>query len=138
MNEFSPEDIRSTSVRILVVDDQPKVRQGLRMMLALEPDLAIVGEAEDGTQALTLARSLHPDVVLMDVAMPNLDGIAATSALRAVAPEARVIMLSVHDDPKTRRQAEQAGAVAFVAKHSGHRTLVATLRQVVASDVDSE
>jgi len=80
MNEFSPEDIRSTSVRILVVDDQPKVRQGLRMMLALEPDLAIVGEAEDGTQALTLARSLHPDVVLMDVAMPNLDGIAATSA----------------------------------------------------------
>lgn len=76
-------------ITVLLVDDQPGVRRGLRMRLAVEPDLRVVGEAEDGEAAVALAAALCPDVVLMDVEMPRLDGIAATTAVRSVAPRAR-------------------------------------------------
>jgi DNA-binding NarL/FixJ family response regulator len=118
-------------IRLLIVDDQPAVRQGLRMRLAAEPDLEVVGEAADGKVALALAQTLHPDVVLMDVEMPQMNGIAAASALRSICPLTRVIMLSIYDDARTREQADNAGAVAFVPKSVPADMLLATIRQSV-------
>src|SRR5512137_2901023 len=94
-------------IRLLIVDDQPAVRRGLQMRLAVEPDLSVVGEAADGEAALALAQEVCPDVVLMDVEMPHMDGIAAANALRRICPDISVIMLSIHDDADTRKCAEQ-------------------------------
>ena len=77
------------TIRLLVVDDRPTVRTGLRIWLALEPDLEVVGEASDGSEAISLTQALRPDVVLMDVEMPGMDGISATAALRSLPPRAR-------------------------------------------------
>ena len=115
-------------IKVLLVDDQPRARQGLRMLLGLEPDLTVVGEADDGATALALARTLAPDVVVMDVAMPAMDGITATAALRSVAPRCAVVMHSLYDDPLTQARAEAAGAVAFVAKHHLDAPLLAAIR----------
>ena len=117
-------------IRLLIVDDQWAVRQGLHMLLTAEPDLQVVGEASDGEGALSLAQTLNPDVVLMDVEMPHADGIATTQALRAACPHAAVIMLSIHDDAHTRERAEHAGAAAFVSKSMPAQVLLATIRQV--------
>ncbi|HWQ14010.1 MAG TPA: response regulator transcription factor [Roseiflexaceae bacterium] len=115
-------------IRLLVVDDQPAVRAGLRMRLALEPDIEVVGEAEDGAAALAQAARLRPDVVLMDIEMPRMDGLAATAALRAVAPESAVVILSLHDSQALRAHARSAGAAAFVAKHESEAALLHAIR----------
>lgn len=115
---------------IVLVDDQATVRRGLRMRLTLEPDVEVVGEAESGEAALRLVRSLSPDVVLMDVEMPGMDGIAATAALRATAPHVAVVILSLYDDARTQMRAREAGAAAFVAKHEAKTALLATIRRV--------
>ena len=120
----------SKMIRVLIVDDQPAVRQGLRMRLAAEPDLEVVGEAADGEVALSCAQALCPDVVLMDVEMPGMDGIAATDTLRKLCPSTAVIVLSMYDDARTRARAEGAGAAAFVGKSLPTDTLLATIRQV--------
>lgn len=117
-------------IRILIVDDQPSVRKGLVMRLAAEPDLHVVGEAAGGQAALKLAASLSPDVVLMDIEMPNMDGIAATSALHSLCPKSSIIILSIHDDKQTCERAEHAGAAAFVPKSMPTNNLLATIRQV--------
>lgn len=115
-------------IRILLVDDQQNIRRGLRMRLALEPDLAIVGEAADGEAALRMARLVAPDVVVMDIEMPVMDGIAATSALRDASPRCSVVMLSLYDDAATRTRAAAAGASAFVAKTKMDETLLDAIR----------
>ena len=115
-------------ITLLLVDDQPSTCLGLRMWLGLEPDIMVVGEASSGETALELARTLRPDVIVMDVAMPGMDGIAATWALRTAAPNSAVVMLSLHDDPTTRQRAKEAGAVAFVAKDQLYAALLGELR----------
>lgn len=102
------------------------------MVLGLESDLAVVGEADDGAAALDLARNLAPDVVVMDVAMPAMDGITATIELRRVAPRSAVVVHSLDDDPLTQARAEAAGAVAFVAKHRMEAPLLAAIRLAAA------
>lgn len=119
-------------IRLLLVDDQPAVRRGLRMRLALEPDILIAGEAEDGAAALALMTKLRPDIVLMDAQMPRMDGIIATIALRAAYPDAAVVILSLHDDQATRKQAAAAGATAFLSKQASDTTLMAVLRSAAA------
>jgi DNA-binding NarL/FixJ family response regulator len=115
-------------IRILLVDDQPNIRRGLRMRLGLEPDIEVVGEAGDGEAALRLAHIVSPDVVIMDVEMPVMDGITATTELRARAPRCSVVVLSLYDDAATRARAAAAGACAFVAKTKMDETLVDAIR----------
>jgi two-component system, NarL family, response regulator NreC len=94
------------------------------MRLALEPDLKTLGEASNGLEALAAVRLLRPDVVVMDIDMPHMDGIVATETLAAVAPGTAIIILSIHDDDATRQRASAAGAVAFVAKQAGDLALL--------------
>jgi DNA-binding NarL/FixJ family response regulator len=117
-------------IGLLLVDDLAAVRSGLRMRLALEDDLIVLGEAEDGTLALELARELRPDIVLMDAEMPRMDGIAATVALRAALPQVIVIILSLNDDAASRDRALAAGATAFVSKRTTDTALIGAIRQV--------
>lgn len=115
-------------IRIFLADDQPLMRRCLRLCLELEPDLQVVGEAGDGASAIALARECHPDVVIMDVSMPVLDGIAATSMLRNALPTAAVIVHSLYDDAITRARARAAGASAFVSKAALDGPLVDAIR----------
>ena len=117
------------TIRVLIVDDQPAVRRGLHLRLSLEPEVEVIGEAGDGAEAISLAGSLQPDVVLMDARMPGVDGIEATAALRAVARESAVVILSLDDSAKTRTRAKEAGAVAFVSKRRMEEELLAVVRR---------
>jgi DNA-binding NarL/FixJ family response regulator len=121
--------VEGLMITILLVDDQPIMRSGLRMRLELEPDLTVIGEAGDGAAAVDLAREKHPQVVIMDIEMPIMDGITATAALRAAVPESAVVVHSLHDDAVTQARARAAGAVAFVGKHRLEAPLFAAIRQ---------
>jgi DNA-binding NarL/FixJ family response regulator len=118
------------TIRLLLVDDRPAIRRGLRIWLALEPNMEVVGEASDGAEAISLARALRPDVVLMDVEMPGMNGVSATAALRSVVPQSAVVILTLYDDAATRTRAREAGAAAFVAKHRIEETLLAEIQRV--------
>lgn len=123
------------SLRVLVVDDLPAIREGLCLLLELEPALVLAGVAESGEAALTLAQHLRPDVVLLDVVMPGTDGIAVCRRLHELLPACAVIMLTLYDDPLTRRQAAAAGAAAVVSKHEPVEVLLAAIRTVAAGSL---
>ena len=125
-------------ITVLLVDDQSIVRQGLRMELALEPDMAVVGEAESGEKALALAAHLQPNVILMDIELPFMDGITTTAELRTVAPACAVVILSLYDDAKMRAQAQAAGAVAFVGKQEPGEKLLTTIRRAAAGSTERQ
>jgi DNA-binding NarL/FixJ family response regulator len=116
-------------IRVLLVDDQAVVRRALRGRFHLEPDLEVVGEASTGREALALAQTFTPDVVLMDIEMPGMDGIEATAALRRVVPQSAVVILSIYDDAQTRGRAQAAGAAALVEKRGATETLLSAIRQ---------
>ncbi len=101
------------------------------MRLALEPDIEVVGEAEDGNVALTVVKELSPDVVLMDIEMPELDGIQTTMRIKEQFPQVAVIMLSIRNDLAARNQALNAGALAYVEKRGGVVTLLEDIRKVI-------
>jgi len=116
-------------IHILIVADQPSVRKGLKMRLAAEIDFCVIGEASDSAVALDLAQSLCPDIVLIDMDMPNTDGIALTSEMHQLCPNTDLITLSIRDDAATCAQAQQAGAAAFIAKSMPADILLTTIRQ---------
>ncbi len=117
-------------IRIILVDDEPTVRRGLKMRLELTKDLCVVGEAGDGDTALRLIRELIPDVVVMDIELPQHDGIAVTQTLGAEKVSSAVVILSMYDDAETRARARAAGAAMFVSKHEGAAALLQAIRQV--------
>jgi len=121
-------------IRLLLVDDEPAIRRGLRMRLALESDVEVVGEAADGAAALEEVERLAPQVVLMDVEMPGLDGIATTSELRSRSTGAAVVMLSMYDDAATVERALAAGATAFVSKQSIDGALLEAIRRAAHTE----
>jgi DNA-binding NarL/FixJ family response regulator len=121
-------------IRIVIVDDQAMVRSGLRSLLEDEPDLNVVGEAADGESGLALVRHHHPDVVLMDVRMPVLDGIAATSRISAEGLRARVLVLTTFDLDEYVFKALRAGASGLLLKDATAEQLVAAVRTVAAGD----
>ncbi len=116
-------------IRLVLVDDQATVRYGLMMRLLLEPDITVVGEASNGKEALALVQRLCPDVVLMDFEMPEMDGIAATEALKTIVPQSAVVILSIHNNSAMRWRAQVAGAVAFVEKRGSTEELLSAIRQ---------
>ncbi len=119
-------------IRILLVDDRPAVRRGLRMMLALEPDLAVVGEAGDGQAARSLAAALRPDVVVADVALARGDGLDLVADLCRGGGCGSTVVLSMRDGRADRARALAAGAAAFVTKCAGAGAVVEAIRSVVA------
>jgi DNA-binding NarL/FixJ family response regulator len=116
-------------IRVLLVDDEPSVRRGLRMRLELEPDVDVVAEAANGASAVEMTARLEPEVVLMDVEMPVMNGIKATSEIRRQTPQSAVVVLSLHDDPQTVSRAKAAGAVAFIPKHKMNDDLLTAIRR---------
>ncbi|MFI6319395.1 response regulator [Nonomuraea sp. NPDC050556] len=124
----------SEQIRVLIVDDDALVRAGLSMILSGAPDLAIVGEASDGDQVPAMVAEHRPDVVLMDIRMPNVDGLTATEALRATAKPPEVVVLTTfHADAQVLR-ALRAGAAGFLLKDIPPADLVAAIRKVAAGE----
>ena len=119
---------------VLIADDQELVRSGFRLIVELEPDLEVAGEAADGREAVELARRLRPDVALMDVRMPELDGIEATRRMAHAAPETHVLILTTFDLDEYVYDAMRAGASGFLLKDVGRDQLVLGIRTVAAGD----
>jgi DNA-binding NarL/FixJ family response regulator len=121
-------------IRILLVDDQSMLRKGFRLFLNAEDDLAVVGEAGDGATAVTMARTLEPDVVLMDVRMPGMDGIQATSLIVAAQPHSRVLILTTFDLDEHVIAGLKAGASGFLLKDAPTADLLAAIRTIAGGD----
>lgn len=118
------------TIRVLLVDDEAMVRVGLRMVLTAEPDLEVVGEAADGEQAETLARELQPDLVLMDVRMPGVDGLEGARRVLAAVPATRVVMLTTFDEDEYVEAALRAGVSGFLLKVAPPERLIDAVRTV--------
>ena len=132
-NEPSTENSRPT--RIIVVDDHPLYRDALKQLLNGHPDLLLVAEAADGREAIELCRRLRPDLVLMDVRLPGVDGISATRAIKQETPRTVVLMLTASEDEKLLLEALEAGAAGFVLKLAAdHEHLIDAIRGVLSGD----
>ena len=123
------------TVRILITDDHGVVRQGLRMFLSLDPQLEVVGEAENGEEALAMARELKPDVVLMDLLMPVMDGIAATEAIRRELPEVEVLALTSVLEDVSVSGSVRAGAIGYLLKNTDADALGRAIKAAAAGQV---
>jgi DNA-binding NarL/FixJ family response regulator len=121
-------------IRVLLVDDQPLIRMGFRMVLDSEAGICVVGEADDGPAAVALAQELRPDVVMMDVRMPGMDGIEATSVIVRRCPESRVIILTTFDLDEYAFAGLHAGASGFLLKNARPAELTQAIRTVAAGD----
>jgi DNA-binding NarL/FixJ family response regulator len=119
-------------IRILLVDDHAIVREGLRTLLASEPDMTVIADTGDGRSALALARKHAPDVVLMDVGMPGLNGIDATRQISTELPMAKVLCLSMHKEKRIVSAVLRAGAAGYLVKHCASRELVDAIHAVVS------
>jgi DNA-binding NarL/FixJ family response regulator len=129
--EIKPPDQGKQMIRVLIVEDQPLVRKGLRMRMELEGDLFVVGEAETGLRAVSMVDDLIPDVVVMDIEMPVMDGLQATEIIHGRHPQIIILILSIHCESIYKVKAFQAGATAFVEKVGGAVALIREIRSMV-------
>ena len=123
------------TIQVLIADDHGEVRQGLRMFLSSDPELEIVGEARDGAEAVRLARQLRPDVVLMDLLMPVMDGIAATAAIRREMPDTEVVALTSVLEDAAVVDAVRAGAIGYLLKDTDAHELRRAIKAAAAGQV---
>lgn len=121
-----------SKIRVLLAEDHRTVREGFKLLLAAQPDIEVVGEAGDGRAALQFAQELAPEVVLMDLSMPEVSGLAATERLRELCPEVRVIALTRHTDRAYLQQLLKAGAAGYVLKQSDPAVLLQAVRAVAS------
>ena len=119
------------SIRLLIADDHALVRSGLRSMLQREPGIEIVGEARNGREAVELCRSLRPDLVLMDVRMPEMDGLEATRAIKHESPGIGVLMVTMHENRDYMLEAIKAGAAGYVLKDAPRQELISAVQRTV-------
>ncbi len=117
-------------IRILIADDHAIVREGLRALIETKPDMELVGQAADGAEAIAQARALHPDVILMDIVMPHVDGIAAIKAIKGEDPAARILVLTSFAEDEKVFPAIKAGAVGYLLKDSPPLELIQAIRDV--------
>jgi DNA-binding NarL/FixJ family response regulator len=123
-------DLSPGATRLAIVDDHQLAREGLRDMLADAPDLEVVGEAANGREALLLCSRVRPDLVLMDVRMPEMDGLAATREIKQRYPEVSVMMVTMHENPDYLLEALKAGAAGYVLKDAPRREVISAVRRV--------
>ena len=123
-----PAQPTATKVKILIADDHAIVREGIRMILEAQPDFEVVGEAEDGDEAVRLARKLAPEVVVMDISMPKLNGVEATQAIREGLPGVHVLILTMHEEQSYLFQLLRLGAAGYVLKRAAATDLVEAVR----------
>jgi two-component system response regulator NreC len=121
--------------RVLLVDDHAVLRAGLRLLLDAEVDIEVVGEAEDGRQALQLVQELNPDVVILDLTMPGLGGLDTLRSLHKLSPACRVLVLTMHKDEGYLRRALAAGAMGYVLKQADDQELLVALRAVARDEI---
>ncbi len=121
-------------IRVLLVDDQTLIRQGIRLLLEIEPDIQVVGQAANGLEALDQAGALHPDVILMDVRMPGMDGVTATQELSKRFPEIKVIILTTFEDDETVFEGLKAGARGYLLKDISSEEMAEAVRKVAAGE----
>jgi DNA-binding NarL/FixJ family response regulator len=117
-------------ISILIADDNTRLRGLIRRMLTQEPDLQVVGEADDGAEAIRLTHLLRPDIILMDLGMPRVNGLEATRRIKAERPETKIIILTVHTEDAYRRAAEATGSDAFLLKRTIMTALLPAIRRV--------
>jgi DNA-binding NarL/FixJ family response regulator len=122
---------RINSARLLIADDHEIERSGFRLMLEIEPDLEVVGEASNGREAVELCRRLMPDIVLMDVRMPKMDGLEATRAIKRQQPRVAVLMVTTYEDPDYLLRAIKAGAAGYLLKNASSQQLANAIRRVL-------
>lgn len=123
-------DQRETPIRILIADDHTLVRSGLKLILSAQADFELVGEAADGEETVARARELQPDVLLLDIGMPGMNGVEAARAIRNELPGVRIIVLTMYDDEAYLQQFLQLGAAGYVMKQAADAELVAAIRAV--------
>jgi DNA-binding NarL/FixJ family response regulator len=121
--------------RLLIADDHDLVREGLLAVLEGEPDLVVVGEAKNGKEALEMCRQVRPDLVLMDVRMPEMDGLAATRAIKEELPTTSVVMVTMHENPDYLLEAIRAGAAGYILKDAAGERLVEAVRRTLEGEV---
>src|SRR5215469_6710929 len=145
-------DPESGAIRVLIVDDHPALREGVAAMLETQADMMVVGEASDGAEAVSSFRELQPDVTLMDLQMPGMDGVAAIKAIRAEHPNARILVLTTYEGDVQAVRALKAGATGYLLKsslrtemlnaiydvHRGRRHIYHVVAEEIASHVTSE
>lgn len=119
-------------IRVLIVDSQSEVRRGLRMLLGVQPDVAVVGDTGDACDAAALAGSLHPDVIVADIGMDALGEVDLVRSLRAAAPGAILIALTLRADPDMRIRAQEAGAQTYLEKYEGAADLLLAIREIAS------
>lgn len=128
------ETIIKEPIKLLVVDDHPVVRRGMSFSLSKHEGIRVIGEAGDGREALRMARELHPDVVLMDIDMPQMNGLAVTDLLRREMPEIKVLILSMHSNSEYAMRIIQCGARGFVLKESHPEEVISAIEAVYAGE----
>ena len=121
-------------IRILIADDHDVVRSGLRMLLRSRQDIAIVGEAADGEEAVQLADKLTPDLAILDISMPKLDGIAATKIIKQNHPDIKIVVLTVHEEEEYAYQILQAGANGYLLKNAGKKDIFQAIQSAISGE----